>query len=228
MKRLLAVMTFLLIAAFASAAPPDVKKSYKIKPGQFLRISVTTTEEIGQAKSFTDEEAFFGELVSPKGQRQFVFQAPERNPDGSYTGKGHYTISWWTKGEIEGTITTIEIDTGAVVTPPPKKPDDPPPGPPTGKLYFLVIRPDGPTSPEFTKIMTNPGWASLRSAGHSVGAATVTESIPLKLNIQAGTPLPTVVTLRVSADGRSSTKVREPVPLPSTTDAILKLPEGVN
>lgn len=217
MKRLLAVMTFLMSAALISATPPEVPVELKAPAGKVKEFVIKGDGNKKFGKTLVGGTAAFRGFPGDNPGETVFWLVPETDDP--------LWIVWVTEGDTQQVVTKVNERT--VAPPPPKKPDDPPPAP-TGKLYFLVIRPDGPTSTEFTKIMSNPGWTSLRTAGHSVGAATVTESIPLKLNIQAGTPLPTVVTLRVSADGRSSTKVREPVPLPSTTDAILKLPEGVN
>lgn len=111
------------------------------------------------------------------------------------------------------------------VTPP--KPKDPPttdpPTPPTGKYYFLIIRPDGPASPEFTKVMLMPEWQELRTSGHQVGARTLTEVRNMNLNLD-GAVLPVVVTLRV--DNNKTTQLKMS-PLPTTSEGISKLPEGV-
>lgn len=129
MRRLLVVMTLLVSAAFLTAAPPEVPKNLKAQPGQILRINVKGDTKLGKTYNFTDDEGFFGELVSPAGTRQFMFQAPQALPDEKgkliYRGKAQYVISWWTVGEDVGTTTTIEI-IGATPTP---GPGPTPPGP---------------------------------------------------------------------------------------------------
>lgn len=107
-------------------------------------------------------------------------------------------------------------------TPPPKDP----PTTPTKNLYFLVVRPDGPAAPDFAAYMGNPGWVELVRMGHAVKDKTVAEAAALGIRIPDGTVLPCVVTLKVAADGRSSTVVRGAIPAPAPGD-IVKLPEGV-
>lgn len=114
------------------------------------------------------------------------------------------------------------------VEPPPKKPPpdpvDPPPDPvdpPKTGLYFMVIRADGPASPEFVRVMSDPAWGTLRQRGHRVKDFTATDARRLGAPVPAA--LPAVVTLTVSADGRESVVARGPVPLPTTSDGILAL-----
>lgn len=113
----------------------------------------------------------------------------------------------------------------------PVPPVDPPPvdpPPTTGKLFFVVIRPDVPTDPTFTKVMGMPEWATLKAAGHGVSAKTVKEAAnSLGITIPAGTTLPCVVTVRNNPNGKTSTVVRGPIDLPGTGAGILDLPKGV-
>jgi hypothetical protein len=204
-------------------APPEVPARITAKPGQLVRVVVKADAgKLGTLRNFTDAEAFWGELVGPKGQRQFVFQAPT---DGR---RASYVVGWWTVGEADGATTTIEIEGAAppdVAPPPKKKPDDPAP-PPTGTYYFLVVRKDGPADPAFTKVMGLPAWAELSRAGHKFKDKTVSGAkADLGLELPAGAPLPCVVTLSVT--GGVSKIVREPVPLPTTDTAILELPKAV-
>ena len=124
----------LLVPSWALAAPPDVPGELKVKPGQLVRVRVKTEAEVGTARNFTDTEAFWGELVSPKGERHFVFQAPA---EGKRTV---YVVAWWTKGETEGATTTIVVDAAPPAPPPQPKPDDPPaPKPVEPVTSFRVI-----------------------------------------------------------------------------------------
>lgn len=130
-------------------------------------------------------------------------------------------------------VKTVDVEGNKGPQPPPDKPppDKPPPDPqpvPVKPLYyFLIVRPDGPASPEFTKVMSDPAWAELQKAGHSVKDKTLTDAGKLGLTLPVGQPLPTVVTLVVSADGTKSKVVRGPINLPTTSDGIRRLPEGV-
>lgn len=116
----------------------------------------------------------------------------------------------------------VVVVPGAPVKPPPI---DPPA--PSAVLYFLVVSDGGPADPALTKIMSLPAWNDLRAAGHSVWRTDKAGAAALRVNLPPNTALPVVVTLRVSADGKSSTIVRGPVALPTTADGIAKLPEGV-
>lgn len=107
------------------------------------------------------------------------------------------------------------------VIPPIDPPIDPPPPTPTA-LYFAVVRPDGPASPTFTRIMSDPSWNALREAGHMVKDFTPSDIARLKLNIPIPTTLPAVVTLRNEPSG--SKILRGAIALPTTSDGILKLP----
>lgn len=86
------------------AEPPVVPKEIKATPGQLVRITVKTDKKIGNARNFTDADGFFGELVAPTGQRQFVFQPPLQG------AKSSYVLSFWTEGELEGSTCTIIVE----------------------------------------------------------------------------------------------------------------------
>ncbi len=132
----------LLLASVAWAAPPEVPKDLTALPGQLIRITVKSDVELGNTRNFSDSEAFWGELVAPKGQRQFVFQAPLSGY------KYQYVVAFWNKGEIDGATTTITIGTPPVPPdpkPPDPKPPDPKPKPPTpiGPLKVLMLYESG-------------------------------------------------------------------------------------
>lgn len=116
---------------------------------------------------------------------------------------------------------------GGTIVPPPKKPTDPvDPPPTTGKYFFVVVRPDGPASPEFTKAMSLPEWTTLRTAGHKYKDKTISAAkADLDLEIPAGTVMPTVITL--SVENGKSVIVRGPTPLPADGPGVLKLTEGI-
>ena len=144
--------------------------------------------------------------------------------------KGRYRLLAYTALADESSppaITTITVD--GATEPPPPKPTDPPTNPPapSGSFYFVVVRPDGPADPLFTRVMGDPAWQELVAKGHVVKDFTLTEARAAGADVPPGTLLPCVITLRVSADRKSSTPGRGPVPLPDTSDKIRALPEGV-
>lgn len=111
---------------------------------------------------------------------------------------------------------------GNVAEPPPVDP----PVPPSGSLYFLIVRPDGPAQPALTQTLALPAWGELVTKGHFYKDKTVAEAQGLGVTLPSGTVLPCVVTLRDKGTGKSEI-VRGPVALPTTNDGIAKLPEGV-
>ena len=124
--------------------------------------------------------------------------------------------------------TMVVIGNGSQPPPPDTNGHKPPPvDPPSkSKLYFVVVRPDGPAPPDFAAYMGNTGWKELIQKGHMVKDKTVAEAAALGIRIPDGTVIPCVITLRVAADGASSTIVRGAIPLPTPAD-IVKLPEGI-
>ncbi len=116
-KSLASICILLIASSIGYCSPPEVPKEIKVKPGQLVRIPVKTDVEIGFTRNFTDDEAFFGELVSPKGTRQFVFQA--QVDDKGNPLKSQYVIGWWVKGETEGVTTTLLAGTPTPIVPVP-------------------------------------------------------------------------------------------------------------
>lgn len=122
----------------------------------------------------------------------------------------------------EGNLTqkafAVRVGKPPVVVEPPK-PKDPPAAPAT--FFFLVIRPDGPAAPAFTRTMSDPAWGKLRAAGHRVRDMTLTEAGEFAKGLAV--PLPAVVTL--GEDAVKSWVVRPGIALPATAEAILALPK---
>lgn len=116
----LAVAGVLATAALATADPPKVQAEYRVGAGQPLRV-VVSGKDVGYKATFTDEQAFFEELrPRDDAERRFMFQSAT---------PGRYAIVFWTKGETDGTFTTIVVGDGKPVAPDPKdkKVVDPPP-----------------------------------------------------------------------------------------------------
>lgn len=223
-KLQVACVLLLLAATQAHAAPPSFAPPEKVPIVAGYAVYAPPADCVSvKYKGLSGEDPFPLELV---GGSKTAFFFPTR---GLPAGKVYrfYGVAASNTGEQVDKEFTVVVP-GAPVDPkdPPVDPKDPP-TPPTGKLYFLVVRPDGPAQPAFTTIMSSPAWDGLRNAGHRVGDATLTEVRNLNLGIPTGTTLPVVVTLRVSADGKSSTVARAAIPLPTTADGISKLPEGV-
>lgn len=203
----------LLILSFACAstvfaAPPEVPKEIKARPGQLVRVVAKGEGEIGSTKSFNDDDAFFDELVAKPKEKRFVFQSDK---------PGVYFIAFWAKGEVEGSTCVITVGDGKPGVPPVKPPVDPPV---TTALYFLIVRPDGPAAPSFTKMMGDPAWATLTTAGHKFKDKTATEAA--KLGFTTSSPLPTVILLR---EGSVGSEIVGQTPFPTTASEVLDLPK---
>ena len=115
---------------------------------------------------------------------------------------------------------TVEGDT---LPPAPPTPVPPVPPVPTLTYYFMVVRADGPASPEFTRIMSDPAWAQLQAKKHKVKDFTQARARQLGLSLPVGMTLPVVVTIRET--GGKSIIVRSAIPLPTTSAEILRLEE---
>lgn len=134
-------------------------------------------------------------------------------------------------GVEDGVIVTlfkvmIEVRGARPPTTPPTEPPTEPPTQPAETGYLMIVRPNGPASPEFAKIMLDPAWDELRAKGIEVKDKTL-ESIAGFYTMPPGVTLPTVVTLKINAD---RTKSREVVPrqsLPNTSEGIRKLGEAL-
>lgn len=91
-----------------SAAPPEVPKSLRAKPGQMVRIVVKADAELGYATNFEEGDAFFEELgVKAKGERRFVFQAAD--DDAANKSDRVFVVTFWTGGERVGRAVTITV-----------------------------------------------------------------------------------------------------------------------
>jgi hypothetical protein len=134
-----------------------------------------------------------------------------------------------TKDDVP-TIVSFSVKVGDATQPPPTKPTDPvppvkPTDPPTadGKVFFLLVRPDGPAQADYVRILSDPAWDEHRKAGIVVKDKTFSDSRSI-YTAPSGTPLPFVVTLR--SGKTESIVISGPVALPTTSDGIRKLAEG--
>jgi hypothetical protein len=206
------LMYFSLFWAMAvQAAPPEVKPTYEVVTGQNVRINVKSDVEIGYVASFSDEQAFFEELIPKAGERRFVFQSMK---------DGYYVIAFWTKGETTGVMTMITV--GKPNTKPGDPPKDPPGTTPSEKInYLLIVRKDtsGGADPEYTKIMQSPAWKTLSAKGILIKDKTASEARLLGYTVPS--TLPAVFSLY--DNGTKSKILAGPVNLPTTDDTILKL-----
>lgn len=221
------LMYFSLIwATLVQAAPPVVKERIDTQVGQMVKITIKLDTppdptdpkkllppvEVGYTQSFSEDQAFFEELVSKSGERRFVFQSLK---------PGYYVLAFWSKGELTGVMTLINVTQPDPAPPVTTPPGTTPPTLPIGTVnYLLVVRKDttGGADPAFTKIMQNPAWNELTKKGIKYKDKTASEAKAMGFNVPA--TLPVVFSLYDS--GTKSKIIGEPVPLTTNTD-ILKL-----
>lgn len=217
--RATAALALFLAAGLAPAAPPDLEIPPVVTPtGQYVQFVPKTTAVSVEYVGLDGVEPFPSAFL--KDQRAFVLDATSLVKDKQYR---FVAVGAGANGEQKRA--TFVVVNGKATPPPPK--DDPPP-PPAGLYYFLIVRPDGPAAPAFTKAMGMPEWATLRAAGHLVKDRTASEAVAPAIGVVVpAAQLPAVVTLSVAADGKSSTIVRAAVPLPTTGADVLDLPKGV-
>lgn len=221
--RLFTLLFLHLFATAAISAPPKlvIPAEIQAKPGKWVTVSPDTEAKTITYVSLDGLDPFpSSELIEKR--KMIVFPTEE---------KRYRFIAVGSKDDEHTTVEFVLVvgtpPAKPVPTPTPTDPNPPVTPVPTGGLYFLVVRPDGPASPEFTKTMGLPAWEELRKAGHLFKDKTLAEAVKLGISIPDGTHLPAVVTLRESADGKTSKIVRGPIPLPTTTAGILDLPKGV-
>lgn len=221
----LAIASLLLwpLVAFCDAPKVDPEKHVGAKAGDWLPVKVAF--EKGKTLVIDYDGSQVALVRDIKGD---LYAIPK-------VATGTVQIRFWHAGDtvkLPGEaplpslpVATLTIELNAA-QPPPKKPDDPkdPPTQPTG-LYFMLVRSDGAADPSFTRIVRDPAWSKLKDAGHKVKDFGVSDLNRLGVVLPSGSPLPCVVTLY--DDGRTSRIVRGPIALPTTSDAILGLPQGV-
>jgi len=231
-----------LFAAVAVAAPPTLEIPAEVRPaGEYVTIRPKTDAVSITYVGLSGVDAFPGDLL--KDPRHFVL--PIRGlKDGAYRFAAVASSATGEQARVDFVVpigqspppvtdpptTPVPTPTPTPTPPTTPAPNPPPVDPPTtpapvpAVYYFLAIRADGPADPAFTRAMALPAWDQLRFIGHQVKDKTVSEAKAIGYVLPAGAPLPAVVTLQVSADGKRSTVVRHAIAMPTTDEAILKLP----
>lgn len=124
------------------------------------------------------------------------------------------------------TLVKVTIDVGgpqSPIPPPTDPPVEPPPPVKPLKGHFMTIRTNGPATPEYVRILSDPAWGELRAAGHTVKDYTLAEASAVVVHIPPGTTLPCVITL----DANKRTVLAGPVNLPTDSAGIRELAKGV-
>ncbi len=126
-----AVLTFLLAAA-ASAAPPDVQEKVEAKVGQLTRFVVKADKgkKVAFAPAFDEKNCFIDELASASpDQRRFLVQPHQ---------PGEYWVTFWTVGEAE--YKQVKIIVPGAVPPPPGPNPNPGPTPPPPDAFSAAVQ----------------------------------------------------------------------------------------
>jgi len=203
------------------AAPPKLEIPTELKPtGDYVTHKPKTDAVSIIYVGLSGIDAFPSDFL--KDSRDFIL--PTRGiPAGTYKFSA---VAASSTGEQLRQDFTVVIGKGGPIVDPPKDPPPVDPPPPTpSNLYFLVIRPDGPADPSFTKIWSMKEWDSLAFMGHSFKDKPLTEAsislTALGIKIPDQTTLPCVLTLK------GKKLVAGPSPLPTTADGILQLAKAV-
>lgn len=228
MNRLcLALLSALVFVAAAAGAPPKlvIPAEVQAKPGKWVTITPDT-----EAKAITyvslDGLDPFPTAEQVDKRKMIVFPTEERR---------YRFIAVGSKDDEHTTVEfTIVVGNppkpGPIIAPPLTPPVTPAP---SNVFFFVVVRKDGPADFSFTQTMSLPAWSELTKLGHSYKAYGITEAKKLFTDDAIwtkavdGATTPFVVTIRESADGKTSSVARKAVPLPSQNDGILDLPKGV-
>lgn len=111
-RAVVCLLSVAVLSSALSAAPPEVK-DYTAKAGQPVTVVVKATGDIGYKATFAESEAYFEELRERPGERRFTFQS---------VTPGAYKIVFWTKGETDGSVSTITVGGAPPVPPAPVDP----------------------------------------------------------------------------------------------------------
>lgn len=214
-----------IVSVFLSlllSSPPEVTiPKDTLATGDYVVLTPTTTAKTISYVGLSGVDPFPSSML--KDPKSFIL--PTRGlPNGTYRFVGVASLN------DEHTQFSFNVKVGKLdPMPPPVNPNptDPIPPKPTSGMFFLIVRGDGPASPEFTRTMTLEGWKKLSDSGHRYKDYIASDLPKFNITLPPGTTLPCVITLRPRADGIHSDIVRGPIQLPSSSEGIEKLPEGV-
>ena len=207
------ILGFLVAAGVAWAAPPTLTAPAEVKGDVSAFVVVKATAEGSKWVKYVPLDSglsvFPSELLADKTVTVVVAAKAGRYRVLAYTGND--------EGGAEA-ITTLVI--GNAPAPDPDKPADPVDPPPTDKLHFMIVRPDGPVSPSLNTILNLPGWKDVKTAGHTF-ADLPYSSLPAstQAKFQANAK-PFLLTWRYSGDQIILPDGAAAQPVPQTDEAI--------
>lgn len=224
MSQILSIVLLAATAAFALAEPPTVTFPAKLEPvGQFaIQDPGADVVSAVYIPSGHANEPFPVAIISPKDPeaiKKFVFDR-RGLADGNYAFIGVFAGK---TGE------QVRKDFVVVVGKPVTGPVDPPPGtlPSTGRFYALV-RADGPSAPEWSKMLKSSSWAAVEAKGYQWKEYTVSEAAAKAIVLPPNTKLPAMLVYKKTGEAGGKPifvqdgDTRTP---PSSDSDILKLAE---
>ncbi len=226
---LLAVLVLSAASVFATE-PATIPRAKSIKLDAGFDPPAVMVPRSGFAVYVPPAEVKAVEYIALDGEDAFPVQVVGGSPTAFvFFSRGLPEKSYRFVGvasDAQGNLTRKQFAvTVGAPKPPGTTPPKDPPAVPSDTFYFLVVRADGPATAQFTKIMADPAWSTLRTAGHKVKDFTLTAAAAIGVKLPNDVPPPAVVTL-VESD-TTSRIVRAAIPLPTTSPSILDLPKGV-
>ena len=218
-----ALFAALLLSGIALGAPPKLTIPADVKPtGEYVTLKPDTDAVSITYVGLSGIDAFPSDFL--KDARHFVL--PTRGlKEGIYRFAAVGASATGEQARVDFTVTIG--NTPPTPTPDPNPPTpNPPPVQPSGAFYFVLIRSDGPTAPEFTRVVESEAWAKLTKAGHKYKPKTLSESAALGIKLEDGTKLPAVAVLQENAQTGKSRLVTV-LDFPKTDAEIEALPKGV-
>jgi hypothetical protein len=215
MRGVCAALVLAAVSPAWAADPPPLKLVDETKPGS--RWVVVRAETEGKTVRFVPLDAGLDPFPLPLADKKTFVAFGE-------PGRSFKVLAYTAVDSEPSEPAVIVVTVGGKPKDPPTK--DPPVTPvPQDGFHFVVVRPDGPADPAYTRTMARPEWQALRAAGHRVSDKTQREAARLGITLPGGLQLPLVVALRV--DGNESVVAGDPLPFPTTPDEITALPGRV-
>lgn len=189
------------------AADPVVKGETKVKRDSLVTLSVPATKDVAVTWRITPSAGVTKAPNQPAGQLVF------NGSPGTY--QVDVLVIDWVNRTIGETSETVVIGDA------PGKPDDPVKPPPSGKFFFVIIRPAQATE-EYKRLMSFPAWSdTIEKGGHGYKDYTIADA-PKWLTIPPNTRLPAVFTAAKDSAGTWQV-IGSPVDLPASNDGVKAL-----
>lgn len=201
------VLLAMLVSSATFAAPPTIDLPQQVVPSGDYATLVPKTDAVSVSYvGLSGVDAFPSEFL--KDPRSFIL--PVRG-----LAKGDYKFAAVAASKDgEQVRKDFVVRVGGAPTDPviPKDPVEPVDPVEPSSYYFALVRPDGPSSPEFTKIVANPSWKTIEAKGHKVKDFTITRARELGIVTGSTPPLPCVAILKEANKKSKVLKIMSPIP----------------